>query len=165
SRSTPTVISNVDIYQLPTKQSGTTKNILSGSKLGSNPAVPNAATNSPLISTEGLANILPLLNQLTTPEQSVRVSVIFKAQSWLRVVADGKTEFEGVLPEGTQRTWAAKQQLTLRAGNAGGVLVAVNNGQAKQLGNPGSVEEVTFGNTPQASIPASPLLTAQRLSQ
>jgi cytoskeletal protein RodZ len=67
-------------------------------------------------------------------------------QSWVRVVADGKTEFEGMLPEGTQRIWAADKEVTVRAGNAGGVLVSLNEGQAKPMGEPGTVEEVTFGS-------------------
>jgi hypothetical protein len=45
-------------------------------------------------------------------------------------VADGQTQFQGILPEGTKRTWEAKQELFVKAGNAGGVLMAVNDGQA-----------------------------------
>jgi cytoskeletal protein RodZ len=75
----------------------------------------------------------------------VRISVTLKAQSWIRVVADGKTQFEGLLPEGTQRTWVAKEQLTVRAGNAGGVLLTFNQEEkAKQMGDPGEVQEFTF---------------------
>ncbi|HBB31551.1 MAG TPA: DUF4115 domain-containing protein [Cyanobacteria bacterium UBA8803] len=74
----------------------------------------------------------------------VQVGVTLKAQSWIRVVVDGKTEFEGVLPEGTQRTWVADQKLVVKAGNAGGVLVEFNDQSAKQMGAPGEVEEVTF---------------------
>ncbi|MBK4730924.1 helix-turn-helix domain-containing protein [Oxynema sp. CENA135] len=74
--------------------------------------------------------------------EQVRVGLTVKDRSWVQVIADGKTEFEGILPEGTERTWEAKQQLVVRAGNAGGVMVAVNNGQAKQMGAPGEVEEV-----------------------
>lgn len=74
----------------------------------------------------------------------VTVNVMFKDASWVQIEVDGKTEFEGVLPPGTQRTWQAKEQLVVVAGNAGGILVAVNNGQAKQLGAPGVVKEVTF---------------------
>ncbi len=85
--------------------------------------------------------------EVTQPTQngkSVQVGVTLKAQSWIRVVADGKTEFEGVLPEGTQRTWVAAQKLSVRAGNAGGVVVEFNDETAKQMGAPGEVQEVTF---------------------
>jgi hypothetical protein len=80
----------------------------------------------------------------------VRVDLTLKAESWIEVVADGQPQFEGVLPEGTKRTWEAKQELFVRAGNAGGVLVAVNNGQAKQMGEPGKVEVVTVKANPQS---------------
>lgn len=76
--------------------------------------------------------------------EPVRVSLRFNAQSWVRIEADGKTAFEGILPKGTQRTWVANQQLIIRADNAGGVLVTLNNGQTQKLGEPGTVEEVTF---------------------
>lgn len=80
----------------------------------------------------------------------VQVGVTLKEKSWIRVVADGKTEFEGVLPEGTQRTWVADEKLIVRAGNAGGVLVEFNNEQAKQMGPIGQVQEVTFAANPRS---------------
>ena len=79
-----------------------------------------------------------------TDTKQVQIGVTLKAQSWIRVVADGKTQFEGLLPEGTQRTWIAQEEVTVRAGNAGGVLVTFNQEKAKQLGNIGEVQEVTF---------------------
>jgi cytoskeletal protein RodZ len=87
--------------------------------------------------------IRPVANQ-TSNNQQVVVEVKLKDDCWLRVVVDGKTEFEGVLRQGTHRTWQANRELTVRAGNAGGVYVAVNNANAKQLGQPGKVEEVTY---------------------
>ena len=80
-----------------------------------------------------------------TDTKQVQIGVTLKAPSWIRVVADGKTQFEGLLPEGTQRTWIAQEEVTVRAGNAGGVLVTFNQEKAKQLGNIGEVQEVTFG--------------------
>ncbi|MEG4404443.1 RodZ domain-containing protein [Microcoleus sp. MON2_D5] len=74
----------------------------------------------------------------------VMVNVTFKAESWMQVEVDGKTEFEGTLPSGTVRTWGAQKQLVVVAGNAGGVMVAVNNGQAEPLGAPGVAKEVVF---------------------
>lgn len=77
-------------------------------------------------------------------DKPVMVSVTFKEESWLQIEIDGKTEFEGTLPSGTQRTWRAKDKLVVVAGNAGGVLIAFNNGEAEQLGDPGVVKEVVF---------------------
>jgi len=73
--------------------------------------------------------IQPVSN-ISTNGQAVQIGVTLKEKSWIRVVADGKTQFEGELPEGTQRTWKAQAQLTVRAGNAGGVLVSVNKQEA-----------------------------------
>jgi cytoskeletal protein RodZ len=81
----------------------------------------------------------------------VRVGVTVKTPSWIRVVVDGKTQFEGMLPEGTQRTWVADETLIVKAGNAGGILVAFNNEKAKKLGAPGKVREVTFAANPPGS--------------
>lgn len=84
------------------------------------------------------------------PNKPVQVDITLESRSWIRVVADGKTQFEDILEEGTQRTWVANQQLTIRAGNAGGVLVEFNNEIAKRMGAPGEVEEVTFAANPKS---------------
>jgi cytoskeletal protein RodZ len=76
--------------------------------------------------------------------KSVMVNVTFNAESWVKIQVDGKTEFEGTLPSGTVRSWQAQDQLVVVAGNAGGVMVSVNNGQAEQLGDAGVVKEVIF---------------------
>ncbi|NDJ18896.1 RodZ domain-containing protein [Myxacorys almedinensis] len=88
-------------------------------------------------------------------QKSVRIGVTTTDQSWVRIVADGKTEFEGVLPEGTQNTWTATKQVVIRAGNAGGVLVTFNEGQADVLGQPGVPAEKTFPPADQfANLPS-----------
>ena len=74
----------------------------------------------------------------------VMVSVTFQAESWMQVEVDGKIEFEGILPIGTVRTWQADRKLVVLAGNAGGVMIAVNNGQAELLGAPGVPKEAVF---------------------
>ncbi len=85
--------------------------------------------------------IQPVSN-ISSNAQTVQIGVTLKEKSWIRVVADGKTQFEGELPEGTQRTWKAQDQLTVRAGNAGGVLVSVNKEEAKPMGDIGKAKEV-----------------------
>jgi cytoskeletal protein RodZ len=82
-------------------------------------------------------------------DKSVTVEVTVKAASWVKIIADGKTAFEGTLPKGSHRTWTAKQQVTVSTGNAGGVLVAFNKGKAQQMGEPGQVEEVTYKLKPE----------------
>jgi cytoskeletal protein RodZ len=80
----------------------------------------------------------------TSEHQSVQIGVTLKEKSWIRVIADGKVAYEGELPQGTHRIWKAQEQLTVKAGNAGGVMVSVNKQEAKQLGEPGKVKEVTI---------------------
>lgn len=77
-------------------------------------------------------------------ERQITIGVKLKAESWIRVVADGKMQFQGLLPQGTQRTWVAKEELTVLAGNAGGVLLTINQEKSKQMGNLGEVQELTF---------------------
>lgn len=83
------------------------------------------------------------VSQSSTPE-SVTVGINLQERCWLKVMVDGKVAFEGTLPQGTQRQWSGKQQVTIRAGNAGGVVISFNNEQQKVLGAPGQVEEITY---------------------
>ncbi|MEM9163765.1 MAG: RodZ domain-containing protein [Cyanobacteria bacterium P01_F01_bin.4] len=78
------------------------------------------------------------------PKSPVEVSVQFTQQSWVRIVADGKVEFEGILQQGDARDWSAQQSVTIRAGNAGGVMVKHNQSEARTMGKPGMVSEQTF---------------------
>jgi cytoskeletal protein RodZ len=81
---------------------------------------------------------------LSEPQFPIQVKMTLTSQSWLRITSDGNTEFEGILQPGDTRLWTADEALTIRAGNAGGVLVSLNEGQAETLGQPGMVTEVTF---------------------
>ncbi|MDJ0533599.1 MAG: helix-turn-helix domain-containing protein [Xenococcaceae cyanobacterium MO_207.B15] len=74
----------------------------------------------------------------------VVVNVSLKDRCWMKVIVDGNVTFEGTLAAGTHRTWKGTQEVTIIAGNAGGVIVTYNNGQEKLLGKPGQVQEVTY---------------------
>jgi cytoskeletal protein RodZ len=74
-----------------------------------------------------------------TPTLSVRA----RSNSWMRVVVDGKPAFEGLVPAGSEKTFHGRVA-TIRAGNAGGVEVAVNGRDLGTLGAPGSVVERSF---------------------
>ncbi len=90
---------------------------------------------------------------LPQSDKPVRVSLTVKGQqSWLRIVVDGSTAFEGMLSQGAQRTWTGQEEVTVRAGDAGAVEVSFNEGQPKPLGSPGDVQEKTFGKDMQAEL-------------
>ncbi|MEM6836222.1 MAG: RodZ domain-containing protein [Cyanobacteria bacterium P01_C01_bin.120] len=74
----------------------------------------------------------------------VRVAVELQGQSWLRVTSDGQVAFEGIMKEGDSKIWTAEEQLRIRAGNAGGVMVSFNEGNSRVLGQPGMVAEAVY---------------------
>ena len=113
------------------------------------PATPKSNLDSPTSSTPSPTPVQPVA---ATPENTpsntpFQVSAQFQDRSWMRVTVDGKVKFEGVIPKGEQKSWNAKEKIVIRAGNAGVVLVSVNNQEAKPLGEVGKVAEVTL--TPQ----------------
>lgn len=94
--------------------------------------------------------LLSPLNSLAVPSPSstdistVKVTLELQGKSQLQVKADGKTEFEGILTKGERKSWTAKRHLTVSSGNAGAVLVSVNQQQLKPLGGEGEVKVVTY---------------------
>jgi len=101
-------------------------------------------------SSQALLQKLPAATAAPVSSQPIQVVLTIKDQSWVRVEVDEENSFEGILLAGTQRTWTANKKLTLRAGNAGGILVSFNNESPKPLGEAGAVEEVTFELPPQS---------------
>lgn len=86
----------------------------------------------------------PQLVSQSHQTQTLALDISLKDRCWLKVMVDGNTQFEGILPSGSRRTWVGNEQITIRAGNAGGVVVTLNNGQETLLGQPGQVQEVTY---------------------
>ncbi|MBE9200367.1 MULTISPECIES: RodZ domain-containing protein [unclassified Nodularia (in: cyanobacteria)] len=85
----------------------------------------------------------------STASSNVEVNLELQNESWLQVTVDGKTAFMGNLNKGERRTWKAKENLTIRSGNAGAVLISVNQQPVKPFGDDGDVKEVTF--TPETN--------------
>ncbi|MBC8120779.1 MAG: helix-turn-helix domain-containing protein [Gemmatimonadaceae bacterium] len=78
------------------------------------------------------------------PTTGLQVKVSIKDASWVRVVTDGQKQFEGTLPSGSQRDWQAQKQLSVRAGNAGGVFLTLNDETLGAMGASGQVVEKVF---------------------
>lgn len=124
-------------------------NFLKSSPLSNN-QIPSLRTNNLDVSSSSNKPSPPktisvVKNSSPTPKPTeVIVNVTVKDECWVRVTVDGKNQFEGVLNKGDRQKWTGKQQITIRAGNAGGLLVNVNEKQEKTLGKLGQVEEKTF---------------------
>lgn len=86
----------------------------------------------------------PVANPQPIPTDKVIVEVKISEDSWVKVMVDGKSEFEGMLPKGTHRTWTGQKAVKVRAGNAGGVQVIVNQQKLQPLGKAGQIQEVTY---------------------
>ena len=130
------------------------------------PAIAETATTSPTSSRQSVASptttkprtqeniaspettrettVRAVSDRPTEPKAPVVVSMTLQDDCWLKVVADGKIVYQGTLAKGEQKTWHAQEQITVVAGNAGGVVVAINNQEAKPLGTLGAVETATF---------------------
>lgn len=137
----------------------------SAAPVGDNQILLQQAPQTPV---EGTPAIAPAPTQApsapTDGSKSVRVEVSVTASSWIQVVADGRTEFEDTLAEGSQRSWSANDQITIVAGNAGGVVVTYNGGQAQPLGEMGSVAEVTFSAAESTAALPSHMALGQPVS-
>lgn len=84
--------------------------------------------------------------------KGVDARVTLKSESWVRVNADGTSIYEGTLAAGTKKNWQAQKTLEIVAGNAGGVLVAVNGTPPKTIGADGEVQSATF-NAQEPKVP------------
>ncbi|MBI4780566.1 MAG: helix-turn-helix domain-containing protein [Oscillatoriophycideae cyanobacterium NC_groundwater_1537_Pr4_S-0.65um_50_18] len=145
---------------LPTSRTGTGQTQIGQAQSGQSGQVQAAqqpASGSPNQATIGLSSLAQTTAaRPPATNKPVQVDMKLTAQSWIEVEVDGEVKLAEVLPEGTERTWAANNQLRIRAGNAGGVMVAYNGEQAKPMGQPGAVEEKTFApGQSAASLPQS----------
>ncbi|MBE9207885.1 helix-turn-helix domain-containing protein [Nostoc sp. LEGE 06077] len=142
-------------FNLGTPKKQTTAELSTPASLPTASSSPSSNQEPISISAQNSLTSLPVVaSPNTSQNQSVAVTLELKGKSWLQVTIDGKTEFVGDLKKGARKTWTAKKQLTVRSGNAGVVLVSVNNKPATPLGTLGKIKEVTFtpeGNT-QGSI-------------
>lgn len=109
---------------------------------------PDAVPSSPSTpETQASPSPLPEVPQTqTSPSNSpIQVAIDLKdGDSWMEIVVDGKTEFEGTLRQGTQQSWTAQNELVLISGNAGAVYVTYNQSEKTKLGSIGQVKEMVF---------------------
>lgn len=77
-------------------------------------------------------------------EKTFFVQVKAKEDSWVSIVADGKSVMQRVLPADKQKKIKAGKTLVLRTGNAGGIEVSFNGHPLGALGNENEPRTLTF---------------------
>ncbi|WP_377960266.1 helix-turn-helix domain-containing protein [Almyronema epifaneia] len=115
------------------------------------PAPEDTAAPDPVATPEPATPAAPETPASTAP---VSVSVNLTGDSWMRVIVDGQSQFEGLLTAGSQETWEGQEEITITAGNAGAVALSANGEEAVPVGSPGQVQTVTF--TPNSAGNATP---------
>lgn len=110
----------------------------------SNPQLETVQSTSTPVQQTKTTQTTPQFVSQSSNSETVSVGINLQERCWLKVMVDGRVAFEGTLPQGTQRQWTGKKQVTIKAGNAGGVVISFNNEQQKILGAPGQVEEITY---------------------
>jgi cytoskeletal protein RodZ len=79
-----------------------------------------------------------------TGTDGVTLEITLSGASWLRVIGDGRTIFEGIVRDGESRRWQARQTLSIRVGNGGAVSGTVNGQPLGVFGGNGQVVDRTF---------------------
>jgi cytoskeleton protein RodZ len=80
------------------------------------------------------------------PEKSFFISVKAKEDSWVSIVADGKSVMQRVLPADKHKKIKAGKLLILRTGNAGGIEVSFNGRSLGAIGNENEPRTLTFNS-------------------
>ena len=79
-----------------------------------------------------------------TSQPGVQLRLQLTQECWLAVAVDGKRVLYETLPAGSVRQFRAARTITLRAGNAGGVVATVDGQPLGTLGSKGQVQERVF---------------------
>jgi cytoskeleton protein RodZ len=89
----------------------------------------------------------PPVTQPAVREKVFFVSIKAKEDSWVSIVADGKSVMQRVLPADKHKKIKAAKTLVLRTGNAGGIEVSFNGRSLGALGNENEPRTLTFNAT------------------
>lgn len=85
------------------------------------------------------------------PQNGVDLRLELTQSCWLSVAVDGKRVIYQTLPAGTIKEFHGVREITMRAGNAGGVIATIDGQHLGALGGPGQVEDRVFAvKTPPA---------------
>jgi cytoskeleton protein RodZ len=82
---------------------------------------------------------------VSAPAGELSLVIQAKEESWITITSDGKTVSSELLPAGGELTVHGRQQITVKAGNAGGIEFQFNGKKITAVGQDGEVKTITFG--------------------
>jgi len=115
-------------------------------------ATPNAAGHAELHPPQAVAQgTLPVASQPSAvavsanhAQSGVDLRLELTQSCWLSVSVDGKRVVYETLPAGTVKEFHGVKEISLRAGNAGGVVATIDGQPLGTLGSPGQVQDRVF---------------------
>jgi cytoskeleton protein RodZ len=113
---------------------------------GTTPEVSNAPVAEPTRPMDS-ANPAATAQPAASPERQFLVMIMAKEDSWVNVMADGKTVLSRVLNAGEQQSFHAGRRIVFTTGNAGGVDVSFNGKTLGTIGNESEKRVLTFTPT------------------
>src|SRR5688572_15064851 len=116
-------------------------------------SVPSAATSKP---SAGAATSVAVRTPTADPRSPLSIRLSAKETSWVRITADGRVTAERIFRPGETENIRAAREVSIRAGDAGAVTVAVDGRQPVALGREGEVVTRRFAvETPRVERTAA----------
>ena len=105
---------------------------------------PLRPTVTPLVTKAPAATPTPTLSPTPAQYDGIVVQLKLTAASYLEVDLDGGRAYGGILDAGVERTFTARETVTLLVGNAGGVALTVNGVPVPTIGANGEVVTLNY---------------------
>lgn len=112
---------------------------------------PAGATARPVVS-QPSQDLTPAVPAAAPGEFTVVIQA--HEESWISIIADGRTVSSELLPVGGERAVHGRKEIIVKAGNVGGVDFRLNGQRLDVGGESGEVKTVTFG--PRGILPNAP---------
>ena len=109
---------------------------------------PVAASSALPSTSPPIAALTDATSDMATQNEGVNLRLQLTQPSWLSVAVDGKRVVYETLPAGTVREFHGVREITLRAGNAGGVVAKIDGKDLGTLGQAGQVQDRVFAVKP-----------------
>lgn len=92
----------------------------------------------------GVVNLTP---NIQDSEKAVSLAISANEPTWLMILSDGKTLYQGILEPAQARVLAGRANAVIKVGNAAGVQVKWNGKQIGPIGERGQVRMIRFTGT------------------